>query len=1720
MPEDVSDDPVGFADVVTTVTVTLNLSDIGFDVVEGTQFTLQLRDKDELHETAGRLIDPNIVETGTTDADGNATIDIVSSDDYTTGSGVYTLNVPGFEAVHALINADITALAMLKTGNSPPDRDPAGQLGWIPRAADDDAPADPRDGLGDLVVATGVLRVWHEDTSQWVTISGGGSADSVAWADITGKPTFAPSDAEANVNADWDATSGDAEILNKPTIPEQRVPALAAANRGHWLIQNLSSDALAFALPPMQYHGAWTSSRTYTYGDVVTHDDALWVLRTAAVTTTSTNQEPSGSSTVWDEVLARDVAWADVTGKPARLGAFTAADETKLDGIAAGAEVNEQADWNVIDNQSDAFIRNKPNIQVSTGAPGYAYHQAVAIQNPNVTATDTDSADAREYTIIDSASFPAGIIADRDFVSEWQATVYMDVEDAGAYVFALETTHVFADSTPDLVHEREYVDRLSRRVLTGLSLSVFDSRSVVPAGTPGVDQAVDITVKLKVVRDDGAAFQIRKLYVTDGEADDDSTELGRATFWQIGTERDFPTELPPTDGSVSLLKLDDDMTARVGNIPSSPANQANKVWKTNATGVPAWRDDATGGGGGASVSAHTPVSGDQVLKGIDIDGTDYKIAPADGTVGAGAIIDDSIGGDALADDSVDASHLDTTGTANGTTFLRGDMAWAEPADGSFIYVASRTAREDLAPDGDTTNDGNVENRLVYQASDQTFWRMTGRNGADEAIWTEQRDGEAVETQIGNLDELTHGIVREGEKTWADVEAADGQFVTGGSTRPADGDAAAAAYAGGTAVTSLSDLPRRAAQNVLLRVPAGTNISERRFNGARYHSNQYLIGTAGSWDYWWEAIAQFPNGTVALQKSEDKYEWQGDVTRSAVYDRLDEIVSGAGATKDDDAETIVIAGGGGGSGPWADAEALIDDITGGSIGDISFSRQGTGAAANLIGTVGANKIALSQLDNTARAIMGRVPADSSSQANKVWKTDASGTAAWRDDATGGGGGGVTVTKINPNDAQDDRSNGRAAQTVWAQGSLVAARTAIGNIANPSDGDLAFYRAYRNSSRDNIEFYTYQGSTWWPSGEVSVSRTDTSGVLADDTGLPPNEVPLSEWSADYRYPTGYIVEHDWGLWIRVLDGTQDDSVNPEPGSSADQGHWSKVGGQITYHGNADENASPIGGFQLREGAFTTEYAFKDDDAQARLTTVEAEIDALEAGNPIVPEWVSGTAYATGELVTYHGRVWRCVSALAGSVTDPAESAHFSAVGGWSGAWRADRSYSVGNIVLAAGEFWITFHNVAENEASPESNSKWQQITNDLGGFRGVWQGGATYYRGDIVYQSDHFYVCVAESRTTNQGPVSDVDNWDPVGIFRDNWDSSYRYEAGDQVLHDGKLWGSIATITSGSASEPGVHASWKRLDNADVDPVPLSAVFSPTNVTIRYQGAATGADIPLASDGANPYAGLISPAEKTKLAGIDADALNADGVDARVLPEARAGNTDAWNPSKLPDLVSSASATNVELRYDGEATGAQIAAADASSAGLLLPADKTAIDTIADLTARIAALEATPAGGSVTERMLSFDLAGIHSGNGSDYWHRTNLLASDVPANAEVAFEFPYTWSPTPRLWSRWPGAPTQVATEWWLQDVTPDGSTTTIDRIAAPSSSFTSGGSTHYHPFGHIDTTEHPRTVDIEEVALIVDSNGYLCFCTQGERPTVGDHPNAAPATGIRMLWRT
>lgn len=103
-----------------------------------------------------------------------------------------------------------------------------------------------------------------------------------------------------------------------------------------------------------------------------------------------------------------DTTYSDATTSAS--GLMSSTDKTKLNGIASGAEVNVQSDWNVTDSGSDAYIKNKPSIPAAQVNSDWNASSGVAqiLNKPTIpsVATKYDSSDAAETTLADDDKIP------------------------------------------------------------------------------------------------------------------------------------------------------------------------------------------------------------------------------------------------------------------------------------------------------------------------------------------------------------------------------------------------------------------------------------------------------------------------------------------------------------------------------------------------------------------------------------------------------------------------------------------------------------------------------------------------------------------------------------------------------------------------------------------------------------------------------------------------------------------------------------------------------------------------------------------------------------------------------------------------------------------------------------------------------------------------------------------------------------------------------------------------------------------------------------------------------------------------------------------------------------------------------------------------------------------------------------------------------------------
>ena len=160
-------------------------------------------------------------------------------------------------------------------------------------------------------------------------VDGKGLSSNDYTADEKAKLANIAAGAEVNVNADWNAVTGDAAILNKPTIPT--ATSDLTNDSGYITINDVPEGAAASTTTPAMDGTASVGTETaFARGDHV---------------------HPSDTSKV-DKVAGKGLSTED----------FTTAEKTKLSGIETGAQANVNADWNAA--SGDAQILNKPTIPV------------------------------------------------------------------------------------------------------------------------------------------------------------------------------------------------------------------------------------------------------------------------------------------------------------------------------------------------------------------------------------------------------------------------------------------------------------------------------------------------------------------------------------------------------------------------------------------------------------------------------------------------------------------------------------------------------------------------------------------------------------------------------------------------------------------------------------------------------------------------------------------------------------------------------------------------------------------------------------------------------------------------------------------------------------------------------------------------------------------------------------------------------------------------------------------------------------------------------------------------------------------------------------------------------------------------------------------------------------------------------------------------------------
>lgn len=378
--------------------------------------------------------------------------------------------------------------------------------------------------------------------------------------------------AEVNVQSDWNQSNSasDDYIKNKPTIP--------TVNNATLTIKKNNTSVGTFT----------ANSSTDTTVDITVP--------------TKTSDLTNDSSYVSDSSYVHTD------------NNYTTAEKTKLSGIAAGAEVNVQSDWNESDSASDAYIANKPtiptvptNISAFTNDVGYLTSESDPVFSGSaaagITSSDISSWTAKQEALVSGTNIKT--INNTSLLGSGDITAaqlgFSTVATSGSYS-DLSNKPTIPTKTSDLTNDSGYITGytetdpiFSASAASGISSSDITSWngkaevSDIPTKTSDLTNDGDDASKNKVfavTSNDGCGIHVQ----TDGQGGYIVEPITNYTVrsYRLAAQSDIPTNVS-------------DLTNDAGYIDSSYHDSSKQDTLVSGTNIKTINNESLLGSGNITV---------------------------------------------------------------------------------------------------------------------------------------------------------------------------------------------------------------------------------------------------------------------------------------------------------------------------------------------------------------------------------------------------------------------------------------------------------------------------------------------------------------------------------------------------------------------------------------------------------------------------------------------------------------------------------------------------------------------------------------------------------------------------------------------------------------------------------------------------------------------------------------------------------------------------------------------------------------------------------------------------------------------------------------------------------------------------------------------------------------------------------------------------------------
>ncbi len=202
-----------------------------------------------------------------------------------------------------------------------------------------------------------------------------------------------------------------------------------------------------------------------------------------------------------------------------------------------------------------------------------------------------------------------------------------------------------------------------------------------------------------------------------------------------------------------------------------------------------------------------------------------------------------------------------------------------------------------------------------------------------------------------------------------------------------------------------------------------------------------------------------------------------------------------------------------------------------------------------------------------------------------------------------------------------------------------------------------------------------------------------------------------------------------------------------------------------------------------------------------------------------WQNGNTYQIADMVWHADHIWICrTNTLVSTVGPDGDTANWDPLSIYRGNW-TDGWFEPGDIVRDSVDqnVYICIAQARNSGAPSSDTTRWSAISSS---FRGQWQTGRRYHRGQMVYHRGHLWVCRTDNLVSIHAPPGQNDDWDPANVFRGAWEENVPYTAGEiaQDTSDGHFYICIADADYDRGRPSAETTLWRRITNltdAEVD-----------------------------------------------------------------------------------------------------------------------------------------------------------------------------------------------------------------------------------------------------------------------------------------------------------------